>query len=121
MEALYSTIVSPVVRTDPTTAEMIKYASNAMLVTKIPFINGIAILSEKVGSDIDDIAYGSSSDLQIAPSSLGPANGTRFDLLAAVIKVVPGFPRNGSLIVQSSGREFSSANSGPELILGASH
>ena len=44
----------PIVYTDPETAEMIKYAANAFLATKISFINELASLSEKVGADIKE-------------------------------------------------------------------
>src|SRR5699024_10705443 len=48
----------PIVRTDLRSAEMIKYASNAFLATKITFINEVANLSEKIGANIDDVAKG---------------------------------------------------------------
>ncbi len=136
VEALYSTIEAPVVRTDPTTAEMIKYASNALLVTKISFINEIAMLSEKVGSNIDDIAFGLSLDPRIGPSSLGAgigwggscfpkdakaleyvaaANGNNFDLLTAVISVND---RQKTLPVKALGEVFGSLRDLPVAVLG---
>ncbi len=60
----------PVVRTSPRSAEMIKYASNAFLATKISFINEIANLCEEVGADITDVAYGIGLDDRIGPKFL---------------------------------------------------
>jgi UDPglucose 6-dehydrogenase len=49
---------SPIMFTDRRTAELIKYAANAFLATKITFINEIADLAEKVGADVQEIARG---------------------------------------------------------------
>src|SRR5476649_2217738 len=49
---------SPILFTDRRTAELIKYAANAFLATKITFINEIADLAEKVGADVQEIARG---------------------------------------------------------------
>src|SRR5699024_3727171 len=57
----------PIVRTDLRSAEMIKYASNAFLATKITFINEVANLSEKIGANIDDVAKGMGMDERIGP------------------------------------------------------
>jgi UDPglucose 6-dehydrogenase len=50
--ALYERIHAPVLVTDPASAELIKYASNAFLATKISYINAIANLCEVVGADV---------------------------------------------------------------------
>ena len=55
----------PVVTTSRRSAEMIKYASNAFLATKISFINEIANLCEEVGADIEEVAYGIGLDGRI--------------------------------------------------------
>jgi UDPglucose 6-dehydrogenase len=60
----------PVVKTTPRSAEMIKYASNAFLATKISFINEIANLCEEVGADITDVARGIGLDSRIGPQFL---------------------------------------------------
>ncbi len=60
----------PVVKTSPRSAEMIKYASNAFLATKISFINEIANLCEEVGADINDVAEGIGLDTRIGPQFL---------------------------------------------------
>lgn len=56
--------------TDLRTAEMIKYASNAFLATKISFINEIANICEKVGTDVVDVAKGIGLDRRISPHFL---------------------------------------------------
>lgn len=55
----------PLVSTGPTSAEMIKYASNAFLALKISFINEIAGLCEKVGADVTEVARGMGLDPRI--------------------------------------------------------
>ena len=67
---MYSGIEAPVVVTDITSAEMIKYASNTFLATKISFINEIANICETVGANIDDVATGVGLDPRIGPSFL---------------------------------------------------
>lgn len=59
-----------VVRTDRTSAEMIKYAANAFLALKISFINEIAGLCEKIGADVLDVAKGIGSDSRIGSKFL---------------------------------------------------
>src|SRR5271166_3033456 len=59
------------------TAELIKYAANAFLATKVTFINEIADLCEKVGADVQDVARGIGMDNRIGPKFLhaGPGFG----------------------------------------------
>ncbi len=59
---LYGNIDAPVLATDITTAEMIKYASNAFLATRISFMNEIATICEQVGASIDDVSEGLALD-----------------------------------------------------------
>ena len=59
---LYDGIAAPVVATDITTAEMIKYASNAFLATRISFMNEIAAICDRVGASIDGVSEGLSLD-----------------------------------------------------------
>lgn len=70
-------IETPFVVTDVATAEMIKYASNAFLATKISFINEIANLCEKVGADVQVVAKGMGLDQRIGAKFLhaGPGFG----------------------------------------------
>lgn len=67
----------PVVYTGLETAEMIKYAANAFLATKISFINEIAALCERVGADVKDVAKGMGLDGRIGNKFLhaGPGYG----------------------------------------------
>jgi UDPglucose 6-dehydrogenase len=62
---LYLPLRKPIVMTDLRTAEMIKYASNAFLATKISFINEIAIICEKLGADVMEVAQGMGFDKRI--------------------------------------------------------
>jgi len=68
---------SPILFTDRRTAELIKYAANAFLATKITFINEIADLAEKVGADVQEIARGIGLDNRIGSKFLhaGPGYG----------------------------------------------
>ncbi len=75
MEQLYLPLKIPIVVTDIKSAEMIKYASNAFLATKISFINEIANLCEKVGADIEEVSYGMGMDKRIGPNYLQPGIG----------------------------------------------
>jgi UDPglucose 6-dehydrogenase len=70
-------IETPFVVTDVPTAEMIKYASNAFLATKISFINEIAMLCERVGADVQMVAKGMGLDQRIGSKFLhaGPGFG----------------------------------------------
>ena len=65
VKELYKTLKCPVISTDLYSAELIKYASNAFLATKISFINSIANICETTNANIDDIALGLGSDKRI--------------------------------------------------------
>ncbi|UFT98893.1 UDP-glucose/GDP-mannose dehydrogenase family protein [Radiobacillus kanasensis] len=65
----------PIVKTNLRSAEMIKYAANAFLATKISFINEIANLSEKLGANIEDVASGIGTDKRIGNSFLNAGIG----------------------------------------------
>ena len=105
---LYDGIDAPFVVTDVTSAETIKYAANAFLATKISFINEIALLCDRIGATIDDVAQGISLDPRIGSSFLRAGvgyggscfpkdidsldytamrNGHSFELLRSVIAV----------------------------------
>jgi UDPglucose 6-dehydrogenase len=65
----------PFVVTDRTSAEMVKYAANAFLATKISFVNEIANICEKVGADVQDVARGIGLDNRIGPGFLSAGIG----------------------------------------------
>ena len=108
LAALYEPLGAPIVRTDVATAEMIKYASNAFLATKISFINEIANVCEATGADVNEVAAGMGYDRRIGPhflraglgysgnclpkdvaalKQLAGNSGYHFQLLTAVIEV----------------------------------
>ena len=108
MAALYSAIDAPVVRTDVNSAEMIKLAANAFLMTRISFINEIANVCEATGADVVKVAEGVGLDHRLGPhflragigyggscfpkdslalKQLASNSGYHFQLLSAVIEV----------------------------------
>jgi UDPglucose 6-dehydrogenase len=108
VEELYSTIDSAVVRCDVNSAEMIKLAANAFLMTRISFINEIANVCELTGADVTKVAEGVGLDHRLGPhflragigyggscfpkdslalKQLASNSGYHFQLLSAVIEV----------------------------------
>src|SRR3954462_6159646 len=108
VEALYGGIDAPIVRTDVASAEMIKLAANAFLMTRISFINEIANVCEAVGADVVEVARCVGLDSRLGPpfllagigyggscfpkdslalKQLASNSGYHFQLLAAVIEV----------------------------------
>jgi UDPglucose 6-dehydrogenase len=72
---LHLPLRAPIVMTDLRTAEMIKYASNAFLATKISFINEIAAICESLGADVEEVAVGMGMDRRIGPMFLSAGLG----------------------------------------------
>jgi len=106
--SLYASIAAPVVRTDVNSAEMIKLAANAFLMTRISFINEIANVCEATGADVVAVAEGVGLDSRLGPhflragigyggscfpkdslalKQLASNSGYHFQLLSAVIEV----------------------------------
>ena len=106
--SLYLGVAAPLVVTDPRSAEIIKYASNAFLATKVSFVNAVAAICESVGADVNDVVLGMGYDDRIGREFLRPGPGWggsclpkdtrallriaddagyRFDLLKATIDV----------------------------------
>ncbi len=106
--ALYEPLGTTVLTTDVASAEMIKYASNAFLATKISFINEIANVCEVTGADVRTVAHGMGLDRRIGPhflqagigyggscfpkdvsalKQLAGNSGYHFQLLTAVLEV----------------------------------
>lgn len=75
VEEINKPLQVPVYRTSIRSAEMIKYASNAFLATKISFINEIANLCEKLDADITEVAQGMGMDKRIGPHFLNAGIG----------------------------------------------
>ena len=78
MAAIYKSFIQnghPVIFTDIASAEMTKYAANAMLATRISFMNDLANLCEKVGADINMIRKGIGSDTRIGSKFLNAGTG----------------------------------------------
>jgi UDPglucose 6-dehydrogenase len=73
--ALHEPLQAPVIITDLRTAEMIKYASNAFLATRISFINEIASICEQLGADVKEVARGMGADKRIGPHFLDAGIG----------------------------------------------
>ena len=105
---LYASLEAPIVRCDVNSAEMIKLAANAALMTRISFINEIANVCEATGADVVKVAEGVGLDRRIGPhflkagigfggccfpkdslalKQLASNSGYHFQLLAAVIEV----------------------------------
>lgn len=72
---LYANLDANVVRTDPTSAEMIKYASNSYLAARLTFVNTLANVCEAVGADVLDVISGMGMDHRIGPHFLKPGPG----------------------------------------------
>lgn len=72
---LHLPLRAPIIVTDLRTAEMIKYASNAFLATKISFINEIANICEALGADVKEVAVGMGADKRIGPYFLDAGVG----------------------------------------------
>jgi UDPglucose 6-dehydrogenase len=72
---LYLSLRCPIVITDLRTAEMIKYASNAFLATRVSFINEIASMCEELGADVREVALGMGYDKRIGSSFLDAGLG----------------------------------------------
>jgi UDPglucose 6-dehydrogenase len=73
--ALYLGVRSPILITDASSAETIKYASNAFLATKLSFVNAVAAVCEAVGADVSDVMLGIGYDHRIGHDFLKPGPG----------------------------------------------
>jgi len=72
---LYADIDTPVIITDPASAETIKYAANGFLAMKISFVNAVAAMCEHVGADVAAVVDGIGADTRIGRRFLNPGPG----------------------------------------------
>jgi len=72
---LHQKLHCPILITTPASAQLTKYASNAMLATRISFINSMAIIADKVGADIEEVSKGLGLDPRIGSSFLNAGLG----------------------------------------------
>ena len=75
MIELYRELQAPIVVTDPISSEMVKYAANAFLATRITFANAVARLCEAVGADVKDVLLGMGYDSRIGFHFFNPGPG----------------------------------------------
>jgi len=99
-------IETPFIVTTPESAEMIKYASNTFLATKITFINEIANLCEKIGADVHHVAYALGLDKRIGSMFLHPGPGFGGSC----------FPKDVRALVEA-GKELNSPQRLAEIVL----
>lgn len=106
----------PILKTDISSAEMIKYASNAFLATKISFINEIANICESLGANVEEVARGMGFDHRIGPDFLKAGIGYGGSC----------FPKDTNALVQLAGNanhEFNllksviEVNNGQQILL----
>jgi UDPglucose 6-dehydrogenase len=93
VEAVYESLGAPMVRTDLSSAEMIKLASNAYLATKISFINEIANVCDEVGADVTEVARGMGLDPRIGSRFLNAGlgfGGSCFPKDTQALKILAG-------------------------------
>ncbi len=93
IEKLHAGLTTTIVRTTIESAELIKYASNAFLATKISFINEIANIAERTGADVLEIARGVGLDSRIGPKFLNAGigyGGSCFPKDVSALKQVAG-------------------------------
>jgi len=102
--AVMAELYSPFVRTegpmyfmDPRSAELTKYAANAMLATRISFMNDVAMLCERVGADVDSVRKAMGSDERIGQKFLFPGCGYGGSCFPKDVKALIATARNHGL------------------------
>src|SRR5207253_4668846 len=100
MAELYAPFVrteSPIYFMDPRSAELTKYAANAMLATRISFMNDVAMLCERVGADVDSVRKAMGADERIGQKFLFPGCGYGGSCFPQDVKALIATARNHRL------------------------
>jgi len=100
MAELYAPFVrteSPIYFMDPRSAELTKYAANAMLATRISFMNDVAMLCERVGADVDSVRKAMGADERIGQKFLFPGCGYGGSCFPKDVKAMIATARNHGL------------------------
>ena len=135
MQELYAPFVrtgNPVMIMDNRSAELTKYAANALLATRVTFMNEIANICEHVGADVSDVRRGVGSDSRIGPSFLFPGvgyGGSCFpkDVRAIIrtaedagyeMQIVPAVDRANELQKKRMAQKIAQHYGGPESLKG---
>ncbi|MCO7177089.1 UDP-glucose dehydrogenase family protein [Sporolactobacillus kofuensis] len=100
LAAINAPFKMPIIKTDISSAEMIKYASNAFLATKISFINEIANICESLGANVEEVAKGMGFDHRIGPDFLKAGIGYGGSC----------FPKDANALVQLAGNHHHEFN-----------
>ncbi|MDN3954741.1 UDP-glucose dehydrogenase family protein [Sporolactobacillus laevolacticus] len=100
LEEINAPFKMPIIKTDISSAEMIKYASNAFLATKISFINEIANICESLGANVEEVAKGMGFDHRIGPDFLKAGIGYGGSC----------FPKDTNALVQLAGNNHHDFN-----------
>ena len=123
---LHLRLSAPMLVTDPASAELIKYASNAFLALKVSYVNAIAAIAESVDADIDDVVTGLGLDRRIGEKFLQPGPGWGGSCLpkdtSALIRIAADAGYDFQLlrdVVQVNVEQFERVLAKTEAVLGA--
>ena len=121
MEQLYAGLVRtgrPILHMDNRSAELTKYASNAMLATKISFMNELARVCEAIGADVEQVRRGVGSDTRIGPRFLFPGVGYGGSCFPKDVRALVDFSAAAGLDLKIA-RAVEAVNQEQKLILAA--
>lgn len=104
--ALYGEVDTELIVCDPVSAELIKYASNAFLATKLSFVNEMARICDHLGGDIGAVTHGLGTDHRISDSFLAPGPGWGGSCFPKDVAGLASFARTSRLrvpVIESAG------------------